>query len=295
MRDLKGKVAVITGAAGAVGRGLANQLGDAGMNIVLADIDAAALEQAEEELRGKAISPLTIPTDTTKPEQLQALAEQVMKSFGGVHVLCANAGVIGRFTYIWEQRPEDWQWEIGVNVFGTANTVRAFAPIMIKQSEESDIVVTASEAGYTTRPFVGIYHSSKHALVAFTETLALEMQLINAPVRVHLLCPLAIQSPRLLAADRQRLRPAELRTEDATPNPSGEQLWESYRTGQNKQSGDEVAAAVLEGIHSGSFYIYPDPRLRDVVKGVYERITAEEYPTLAPDFVERFGFRPTAS
>lgn len=292
MRDLKGKVAVITGAAGAVGRGLANQLSDAGMNIVLADIDAGPLEQAEEELRGKGVSPLTVPTDTTKPQQLQALADQTMKSFGGVHVLCANAGVIGRFTYIWEQRPEDWQWEIGVNVFGTANTVRAFAPIMIKQSEESDIVVTASEAGYTTRPFVGIYHSSKHALVAFTETLALEMQLINAPVRVHMLCPLAIQAPRLLAADRQRLRPPELRTEDATPNPSGEQLWESYRAGQNKQSGDEVAAAVLEGIHSGSFYIYPDERLRTVVKGVYDRITSEEYPALAPDFVERFGFKP---
>jgi len=160
---------------------------------------------------------------------------------------------------------------------------------MIQQAEESDIVVTVSEAGYTSRPFVGVYHSSKHALVALTETLALEMELVKAPVRVHMLCPLAIQAPRLLAPDRQRLRPPELRTENAKANPSGDRLWDSYRFGANKQTGDEVAAAVLAGIHSGSFYIYPDPRINNVVRSVFDRISAEEYPTLPSDFAERVG------
>jgi NAD(P)-dependent dehydrogenase (short-subunit alcohol dehydrogenase family) len=172
MADWTGKVAVVTGAAGAIGRGLAERFTDAGMHVVLADVDANALERAEEALIGRGVTVLTVPTDIRKPEQVQALADKVKSVFGGVDIVCANAGVLGRFTYLWEQQPADWEWEFSVNVFGTANTVRAFAPMMIAQDHASHLVIRSFEAGYSNPPHVGIYHATKHALVAVSETRA---------------------------------------------------------------------------------------------------------------------------
>jgi NAD(P)-dependent dehydrogenase (short-subunit alcohol dehydrogenase family) len=159
---------------------------------------------------------------------------------------------------------------------------------MIGQPEESHIVITASEAGYSTPPLVGLYHATKHALVAVAETLAREMRLVKAPVQVHMLCPLAVFAPRLLDPQRQRLRPPELRTTAAPASPEGERLWEAFRTSTSKQTGDEVAAAVLEGIQAGRFYIFPDPRLKDIVRRKYEATLADEYPELDPAFMARF-------
>jgi NAD(P)-dependent dehydrogenase (short-subunit alcohol dehydrogenase family) len=267
---------------------MANRFAEAGMIVAIADVDAAALEETEEDLRGKGATVLTVPTDITSPAEVDALAEQVVRSFGGVHLLCANAGVMGRFAYLWEQLPADWHWEFGVNVFGTANTIRSFAPLMIRQPAESHIVITASEAGYSTPPLVGVYHATKHALVAVAETLAREMRLVKAPVQVHLLCPVAVFAPRLLDPERQRLRPPELRTTQAEANPAGERMWEVFRTSTSKQTGEQVAAAVLEGVAAGRFYIFPDPRLAEIVRQKYEATLAGEYPELDPAFVARF-------
>src|SRR2546423_158835 len=120
----KGKTAVVTGAAGAIGRGLALQFADRGMNVAIADIDRGALEKTEDTLRGMGATVLTLAGDNRKPEDVERIAAQVFSSFGTVDVLCANAGVLGRFTYMWEQQLADWEWEFGVNVFGTANTLR---------------------------------------------------------------------------------------------------------------------------------------------------------------------------
>jgi NAD(P)-dependent dehydrogenase (short-subunit alcohol dehydrogenase family) len=280
-------VAVVTGAAGAIGRALAEQLADAGMSVVIADVDAGALERTEEALLGRRATVLTVPTDIRKPEEVQALADQTLSTFGGVHIVCANAGVMGRFTYLWEQQPADWEWEFGVNVFGTANTVRAFAPVMLRQPHESHLVITSSEAGYSTPPFVGIYHATKHALVAVSETLAREFQMVKAPIRVHMLCPVGVVAPRLLDPERQRLRPPELRTEGAPKVPEGERMWEMFRTSTTKQTGEEVAAAVIRGVEAGDFYIFPDPRMTEIVRRKYEATVAGQYPELDPAFVAR--------
>jgi NAD(P)-dependent dehydrogenase (short-subunit alcohol dehydrogenase family) len=287
MADWTGKVAVVTGAAGAIGRGLAERFADSGMSVVIADVDANTLERTEESLIGRGTTVVTVPTDIRKPEQVQALADKVKSVFGGVDIVCANAGVLGRFTYLWEQQPADWEWEFGVNVFGTANTVRAFAPLMIAQDHASHLVITSSEAGYSNPPYVGIYHATKHALVAVSETLAREFQMVKAPVRVHMLCPVAVFAPRLLAPERQQLRPPELRTEEAPKVPEGERMWDMFRTSTTKQSGAEVAEAVLRGIEADEFYIFPDPRMKDIVRRKYEATLAGEYPQLDPAFVER--------
>jgi NAD(P)-dependent dehydrogenase (short-subunit alcohol dehydrogenase family) len=287
MADWTGKVAVVTGAAGAIGRGLADRFAESGMSVVIADIDANALERTEESLMGRGATVVTVPTDIRKPEQVQALADKTKSVFGGVDIVCANAGVLGRFTYLWEQQPADWEWEFSVNVFGTANTVRAFAPLMITQDHESHLVITSSEAGYSNPPYVGIYHATKHALVAVSETLAREFQMVKAPVRVHMLCPVGVIAPRLLAPERQQLRPPELRTEDAPKVAEGERMWDMFRTSTSKQTGAEVAEAVLRGIESDEFYIFPDPRMKDIVRRKYEATLAGEYPQLDPAFVAR--------
>jgi NAD(P)-dependent dehydrogenase (short-subunit alcohol dehydrogenase family) len=295
MPEWTGKVAVVTGAAGAIGRALAVQFAELGMNVVIADIDAAALETTEEELLGQRATVLTVPTDIRKPADVQALADQTRATFGNVHVLCANAGVLGRFTYLWEQQPADWEWEFGVNVFGTANTIRAFLPDMIASGEASHVVITSSEAGYSTPPFVGVYHATKHALVAVAETLAREVQMVKSRVRVHMLCPVAVIAPRLLDPNRQQLRPPELHTADAPALPEGERLWELYRTSiATKQTGDQVARAVIEGIEADRFYIFPDARMTEIVRRKYEATLAGQYPELDPAFVERVSNPATA-
>jgi len=290
MTDWKGKVAVVTGAAGEVGRGLAHRFAREGMVVVIADIDAANLEQTEDQLRQYSGTVLTVPTDIFKPEQLDRLAAETHKSFGNVDVLCANAGVMGPYTYLWEQRPEDLQWVFGVNVFGTVNTIRAFLPSMIQNPAESHVVITASEAGWSTSPLIGTYHASKHAVVAYAETLAKEVQMVKAAVRVHMLCPLGVRAPRLHDPDRQRFRPEELRTENAARRPEGERIEEarlanSLNPNGTGNSGAEVAEAVFDGINSDRFYIFPDPRVREVIQRAFEVATSEQYPTPNPNIV----------
>lgn len=285
MADWKDKVAVVTGAAGAVGRGLANRFADAGMKVVIADIDAAALEGTEEDLRKKSATSLSIPTDIFKMDQVQALADEARKQFGAVHIVCANAGVMGPYTFVWEQRPEDLQWVFGVNVFGTVNTIRAFMPGMLEQPFESHVCVTASEAGWSTNPLIGTYHASKHAVVAYVETLAKETQMIKASVKVHMLCPVGVRAPRLHDPERQRFRPAELRTTGAFKRPEGERLEERRRAGTFGNTGDEVAAAVFDGIEAGAFYIFPEPRVRDIIRRAYDAQTSEQYPEPDPTFL----------
>jgi NAD(P)-dependent dehydrogenase (short-subunit alcohol dehydrogenase family) len=285
MADWKDKIAVVTGAAGAVGRGLSNRFADAGMKVVIADIDADVLKETEGDLRAKGATVLPVPTDIFKADQVQALADRARQEFGAVHVVCANAGVMGPYTFVWEQRPEDLQWVFGVNVFGTVNTIRAFFPAMNEQPFESHFVVTASEAGWSTNPLIGTYHASKHAVVGYVETLAKETRMINSPVKVHMLCPVGVRAPRLHDPERQRFRPSELRTSDAFKRPEGERLEERRRAGTFGNTGDEVAAAVFEGIEADRFYIFPEPRVRDIIKRAYDAQTSEQYPEPDPNFL----------
>src|SRR5215813_6828456 len=154
MKEFRGKVAVITGGASGIGRGLAERCAKEGMKIVLADVEKSALAQAERELKDTGAEVVAVRTDVSKPEDVDALARRTLGAFGAAHMLFNNAGV-GAGSTVWESTLEDWQWVMGVNLWGVIHGVRTFVPLMLKQGDECHIVNTASMAGLVSGPALG--------------------------------------------------------------------------------------------------------------------------------------------
>lgn len=147
MTEFKGKVAVVTGCASGIGLALARRFAQEGMHVVLADIETEPLEAAAREIRAMGATALTVQTDVSRFEDVERLAARALDTFGSVHIVCNNAGVGGAGGFIWEYALEDWQWLLGVNLWGVIHGVRAFVPRLLKQGEEAHIVNTASIAG----------------------------------------------------------------------------------------------------------------------------------------------------
>jgi NAD(P)-dependent dehydrogenase (short-subunit alcohol dehydrogenase family) len=187
MQDFAGRVAVVTGGASGIGLGLARRFGAEGMRVVLGDIEVAALDAAVAELAGAGVEVEGVVTDVSDPAQVQALADAAVARFGGVHIVCNNAGV-GSGGLSWETTTETWEWVLGVNLWGVINGIRAFVPLLMQQ-DAGHIVNTASIAGLVAGPFMGPYNASKHAVVALSETLLHELAMSAAHVHVSVLCP----------------------------------------------------------------------------------------------------------
>ena len=187
MQDFAGRVAVVTGGASGIGLGLARRFGAEGMRVVIGDIEVAALDAAVAELAGAGVEVEGVVTDVSDPAQVQALADAAVARFGGVHVVCNNAGV-GSGGLSWETTTETWEWVLGVNLWGVINGIRAFVPLLMQQ-DAGHIVNTASIAGLVAGPFMGPYNASKHAVVALSETLLHELAMSAAHVHVSVLCP----------------------------------------------------------------------------------------------------------
>ena len=169
MDDLAGKVAVVTGGAAGIGRGIVGALLDEGARVVVADIEGAVLERTVAELRPRG-DVTGVVTDVSDPASVEALADAVFARFGACHVLWNNAGVTsGGGGNPWEQEPNDWRWCFGVNVFGTANGVLAFVPRMVASDEPGVVVTTSSgDGGIAPVPYASVYASSKAAISCFT-------------------------------------------------------------------------------------------------------------------------------
>ena len=180
MKEFKGKVAVITGAASGIGRAIAERCAREGMKVVLADIEEEALSQAEEEMKAEGATVLAALTDVSKAGDVEALAQKTLDTFGAVHLLCNNAGVLPGRDFLWERTLNDWEWVLGVNLWGVIHGTRVFVPVMLEQGTECHIVNTASAAGLLSIPYLGIYNVTKHAVVALTETLHRELRLRGA-------------------------------------------------------------------------------------------------------------------
>src|SRR5215469_10915747 len=206
MQEFPDKVAVVTGAASGIGFALAERFAREGMKVVLADVEGDALARAEAELRGRGATVRAVRTDVRQAGEVAALAEQTLAAFGGVHVVCNNAGVVV-FKSAWEHTLADWEWVLGVNLWGVIHGVRTFVPIMLRQGTEGHIVNTASMGGLVTGPFFGSYIVSKHGVVALSEVLALELARIGAPVKVSVLCPNVVRTNLM---DSARNRPLAL-------------------------------------------------------------------------------------
>src|SRR5262245_30687652 len=207
MERLEGRVAVVTGAASGIGRALAMRFAGERMKVVMADVEPAALAAAAHDVAGRGAEVVTVETDVTRQEQVDALARRSLEAFGAVHVVCNNAGVFAG-GLSWSQPLEDYQWVLGVNMWGVIHGIRAFVPIMLERGEEGHIVNTASMAALTANPYAAAYHMSKHAVLALSEVLYHELRGLGAKIGVSALCPEAVATH---IDESQRNRPAGLR------------------------------------------------------------------------------------
>jgi NAD(P)-dependent dehydrogenase (short-subunit alcohol dehydrogenase family) len=269
MQELRGKCAVVTGAASGIGRAMADAFAAEGMRVVLADIEPAALEEAAAAVRVRGGAALAVPTDVSQAEQVQALADRAAAEFGRVDVVCNNAGV-ALSGPTWEHTIADWQWLLGVNLWGVVHGVRTFVPLMLKQGGEGHIVNTGSVAGLTSNPFMSIYNVSKHAVVTLSETLQKELTLLGTQVRVSVLCP-GFVNTRILEAERNR--PTALRNAGATErHPTFEEMASAALAAGMPPA--EVAARVVDAVKTGRFYIltHPEfgPRVRERMEDILE-------------------------
>jgi NAD(P)-dependent dehydrogenase (short-subunit alcohol dehydrogenase family) len=277
MKEFRGKVAVVTGAASGIGRALADRCVQEGMKVVLADIEEAALAQAEQQLKDSGATVLAMRTDVSKADDVESLAGKTIEAFGAVHLLFNNAGVAERAT-LWESSLADWQWIIGVNLWGVIHGVRSFVPLMLKQGDECHVVNTASIAGLISGVGIGTYKVTKHAVVALSETLACELAAVEAKVKVSVLCPGGVNT-RIMEAERNRPRELQNTVEVEVTNPAN--LMFNQMLEQLVQTGtppSEIAGAVFDAIRNEKFYILPHAEWKPAVQKRMEDILLDRNP-----------------
>lgn len=280
MKQMQNRVAVITGAASGFGLEFARVGAARGMKLVLADVQAEPLEQARAEMEAAGAEVLAMLCDVRKSEQVQALADKTMERFGTVHLVFNNAGV-GSGGLVWENTEQDWEWVLGVNLWGVIHGVRIFTPLMLEAARretdyEGHIVNTASMAGLLCPPTMAVYNVSKHAVVALSETLYQDLKLVNAPISASVLCPYFVPTG---ISDSHRNRPAELQN-DSGPTASQmiAQAMSQKAVSSGKVSAAEVAQRTFEAIGEDRFYIYSHPEALGNVKHRMEDIVAGRNP-----------------
>lgn len=272
MDEFHGKVAVITGAASGMGREFANLASSLGMKLVLADVQQKPLEKAADEL-GRHGQVLAMVCDVRKGAHVQELADSAMARFGAVHLVFNNAGV-GAGGLVWENSEEDWEWVLGVNLWGAIHGVRVFTRVMLECAAQDPgyrgwIVNTASMAGLLNSPALGIYNVSKHAVVALTETLYHDLKLVDAPIGTSVLCPYFIPTA---IAQSHRHRPDELRTDEImTASQMAAQALTEKAVDSGKVTAADVARLTFDAIRQERFYVFSHPQ---ALGAVAERMDA---------------------
>jgi NAD(P)-dependent dehydrogenase (short-subunit alcohol dehydrogenase family) len=245
MRELAGKVAVVTGAGSGIGRGMAVAFAEAGMRVVVSDIERAAAEKVAAEIQSSGQRALAVQTDVAKRASVEALAERVYGELGATHLLCNNAGVFV-FGPLDEMRDTDWRWLLSVNLEGVVNGLQAFLPRMKAQPGEKHVVNTASVAGIRAFPNVGIYNATKSAVIAISETLRQEGARYG--LSCSALCPGAVNT-NIVSSDRNR--PAEL--ESSNPAASPPNFRDMLTTGRDPLW---VGRRVRHGVQHDEAYIF---------------------------------------
>lgn len=291
MKDFKNKVAVVTGGASGIGRAMADRFAAAGMKVVLADVEQTALAQAAAEITATGAETLAVRTDVSKAADVEALARATLDRFGKVHVVCNNAGV-AISSPCWTHTLADWEWVLGVNLWGVIHGVRVFTPILLAQAEDGHIVNTGSVAGLMSGPGMGIYNVTKHSVVTLSETLYQELAMMGARVRVSVLCPGFVKT-RIFESARNR--PGEL-ADTVPPQPGSmemEQMGRLLLAGGLEPK--VIAERVFDAIQAERFYILPHPEFKERVKSRLEDIMAERNPS-PPDMealLKRVGRAPS--
>lgn len=269
-----GKVAVVTGAASGIGLALANRFAAAGMHVVLADVDDAGLEAAAAEVGGRGVDTLTVRTDVSDEAAVQALAATTVERFGAAHLVCNNAGIAAKGD-AWFGPVSTWEWTIGVNLWSVIHGVRAFLPVLV-ESGGGHVVNTASMAGLM--PGAGAaYDATKHAVVALTEDLYLNMQMAGLPIGVSVLCPGWV---RTRIADAERNFPSALGAPPA-PTPGTEIVFEVLKRVIDEGTPPAVIAdAVADAVAEERFWVLPHPDFVELAVRRWHSIAEGLNPTM---------------
>lgn len=277
MERFEGRVGVVTGAASGIGRALARRLGAEGMKLVLADVEPAALAEAEGELRSAGIEALAVGTDVTDEASVRALADAALARFGAVHLVCNNAGVMGGAGLCWEVPAQDWQWVLGVNLHGVIHGLRVFVPILLAQ-EEGHVLNTASMAALVSLPLASPYVVSKHAVLALSETLFHELAGRAPHVGVSVLCPEAVNT-RIVDAERNR--PEALRPAQPVETPERRLVEQATRRAlAGATAPDVIAERAVRGIRERRFYVLAEDAWRGAARSRCEDVQQARNPRL---------------
>lgn len=283
MDRVEGRVAVVTGAAGGIGRGMAEVLAEAGMKVVLADVEEAALAKTAEELAAAGHHVHAVPVDVTRAESVEALAKEAIGAFERVHVVCNNAGVGSGGGLVWEVPLDDWEWVLDVNLRGVIHGIRSFVPHMIEHGEPAHVVNTASLAGLLAGAGEAPYAVSKFGVVALSETLYAQLQQARGQVSASVLCPGFVRT-NILESERNRpehrgeSRPLQLPKEPVA-RAAAEWFQQQIREGMEPRVvGEKVLQAILEE----RFYILTHPDWNVLVEKRMRRIVSGKNPRPEP-------------
>ncbi len=271
--NFHGKTAVLTGAGSGFGLECARIGARLGMNLVLVDVQQDALDKAAAEMTAQGVQVLARKVDVSSAQAMEQLAADVQERFGAPHFVFNNAGV-GAGGLVWENSVADWEWVLGVNLWGVVHGVRLFTPMMLAAAKadpsyRGHIVNTASMAGLLTPPNMGIYNVSKHAVVSLTETLYQDLQLVSDQVSASVLCPYFVPTG---ISQSHRNRPADLPPEKPTASQLIGQAQSDKAVGSGKVSAADVAQKVFDAVASGQFYIYSHPQALGNVQSRMEAI-----------------------
>lgn len=279
MNFFQNKVAVITGAAEGIGKALAAKAAAEGMKLVLADLNAAALEKTAAEFAAGGTEVITVALDVSNAEAVEALASRAYEAFGAVHVLINNAGV-GVGNNAWETSLKEWNWVLGVNLYGVIHGLRSFIPRMLAGGEEGHIVNTASAAGLVTAPSLAAYNVSKFGVVTLTEGLHHDLTLRQTKLHAHVLCPAWVKT-RIHESTRYLPEGAEKSAAAVAADPLVAKMRSAVaRAVESGITPEEVADQVFAALRENRFYIITHEMTKAGVKVHLEDILTPRQPTL---------------
>lgn len=271
-----GMVAVITGAGSGIGRALSERAARQGMAVVAADVEAAALNSTVEQIVAEGGQAMGVPTDVSVAAEVDHLADTAWSRFGGVQLLCNNAGVFSG-GLLWERSLADWDWVLGVNLYGLVNGVRSFVPRMLAAGSPAHIVNTASMGGLVTAAYSGPYFTSKFGAVGFSECLAHDLRTTGASIGVSTLVPSLVATG---IADSRRNRP-EASIGDASEPKTDEAFVLAAMKDTIAGSGmppSEVAALVFDAVEQDRFWIPTKPSYHDQIRVRHESMQHRRLP-----------------
>ncbi|MHA7838715.1 MAG: SDR family NAD(P)-dependent oxidoreductase [bacterium] len=276
MQHVQGRVAVVTGAASGIGRGMAEAFASAGMKVVLSDVRDEALEATTKALRAEGATVEAVVADVREADSVQRLADRTLEAFGSVHVVCNNAGVASSSSLLWEAPLEEWAWHLDVMVMGAVHGIRSFVPILLEQGDEGHVVNTASMGGLITgSDSQAVYMTAKHGVVALTEALQHQLAGITDKVKCSVLCPAFVASE--VFDNFERLRPEAVPSARSTPE--GRQAIDGMKqllaSGLSAREAGEI---VLRALREERFYVLTHPEWASMVEARMQAIVEGRDP-----------------